>query len=533
VRALLSLGLVWVLPPYQLYITRHTLKDLFWSSRRTRIPATMSTAKKILGNTIVQIVGRAVMAVTSIVILKAISQFLSVEGYGMYTAVFEFLAFFGIAADFGLFTIGVREMGKGVRDKNFIVGNIFGMRLLTAILMMCLAVISVFLIPQYQGTFIPIGVAIASLSVFLSIMQGTTSSVLQVELKMQYATIGLVVGKVVSMLWMLATIYIFYKGAPGQGAFNQLMVAGVVGNLFAFVYTFLYAIKFARIRPQFAREYWKEILVGAFPYGIALILNMIYFRISSIMILFIKGPTELGFYGPPMRILEILNVIPVYFMNSVLPVLSRAVREDAKKAVRILQLAFNFMFLAGLPMAIGLYILAYPVIFLITQPEFLSQLDKGIYGSDVALQILVVSMFFSFLNSVFNYSLIALNKQGLLLWVNGGASILNFLVNLFVIPLWGFRGAALTSVCTEIFILICSWALARKYIAYRFDVLGLVKITFAGAVMGLVVFFLQEPSYYWFNMQNLNVIFLSVVGAVVYCSLVLLLKVVPKEVRGA
>ncbi|MFT7184318.1 MAG: O-antigen/teichoic acid export membrane protein, partial [Oceanicoccus sp.] len=71
----------------------------------------MSTAKKILSNTAIQVAGRAIMAVTSIVILKAISGFLSVEGYGMYKGVYDFLAFFGIIADLGLFTIAVREMG--------------------------------------------------------------------------------------------------------------------------------------------------------------------------------------------------------------------------------------------------------------------------------------------------------------------------------------------------------------------------------------------------------------------------------------
>jgi O-antigen/teichoic acid export membrane protein len=491
----------------------------------------MSTAKKILGNTVIQVLGRAVMAVVSIGILKAVSDFLSVDGYGQYTAVYEFLAFFGIAADFGLFTIGVREMSKGERDKNFIAGNIFGMRIFTAAITMALAVILAFVLPQYQGTFIPIGISIAAISVFLTILQGTVSSVLQVELKMEYATIGLVGGKVLSFLWMLAAIYYFYTGTPTQEAFDQLMIAGVVGNGFALLFTYRYAAKYAHLTPRYEKAYWKEIFKGAFPYGIALVFNMIYFRIDSVMLLFMKGSHELGYYGPAVRMLEILQVIPVYFMNSVLPVLSKALQEDSKKVERILTLSMNFLFMAALPVAIGIYMLAYPIIFLTTQPEFLSQLDKGIYGSDVALQILCIAMAISFNGSLYNYSLVALGKQSKLLWINAGAAVLNITLNLFVIPAWGFRGASWATVVTEIFILLISGTLVRRYLKYRVDWKTFAKTLFAAGMMAVIVELLKEPSYEWLGLQNLNVILLAGIGCFVYVGLLWVLKAFPEEVR--
>lgn len=495
----------------------------------------MSTAKKILGNTVIQVIGRAIMAVVSIGILKAVSGFLSVEGYGQYTAVYEFLAFFGIAADFGLFTIGVREMSKGERERDFVAGNIFGMRMVTAAVTMALAASLAFVLPQYQGTFIPIGISIAAFSVFLTILQGTVSSVLQVELKMEYATIGLVGGKVLSFGWMIAAIYFFYVGAPTQAAFNQLMIAGVVGNGFALAYTYYYATKYAHLKPRYEKEYWKEIFLGAFPYGIALVFNMIYFRIDSVMILFMKGPKELGYYGPAVRMLEILQVIPVYFMNSVLPVLSKSLREETSEAKakveRILTLCMNFLFMAALPVAIGIYLLAYPIIFLTTQPEFLSQLDKGVYGSDVALQILCVAMAISFNSSLYNYSLVALGKQAKLLWINAGASVFNIVVNLYVIPHWGFRGASWSTVATEILILLVSGTLVRRYLKYRLDWKTFGKVLLAAGSMALVVALLKEPSYHWLGLQNLNVIVLAGVGCFVYVGLLWVLKAFPEEVR--
>lgn len=478
-----------------------------------------------------QIAGRAVMAVTSVVILKAISNFLSVEGYGTYSAVYEYLAFFGIAADLGLFTIGVREMGKGVRPREFVAGNILGMRIATAVIALIVAVCAAFFIPAYQGTYIPVGIAIGSMAVFLSIMHGTISSVLQVEHKMQWSTLGLVGGKIFSMLWMLAVIYVFYT-EPNASAFYSLIFAGVLGNFFALIFTLYFAVRVVKLRPSYDKEYWREIFFTAFPYGAALVLNTIYFRIDSIMLLFMKGPHEVGLYGMPMRILEILSVIPVYFMNSVLPVLSRAMKEKTAEIGRMIQLSFDFLFMAAAPIVVGLFILAYPVIFLISSPEFLSKISEGYYGSDIAMQILVFAMLFSYLNSLFTYVLVAANKQALLLWINGAAAILNISANFYLIPRFGFRGAAVNTVLTEIFILIVCVVIARKFVEIRLNFRSFFKSFLAAGLMGAAVFYLKEPTYNLWGLQNLNVLLLGCVGALIYGGLIVAMGGVPKEFRG-
>ncbi len=491
----------------------------------------MSIAKKILGNTAIQIAGRAVMAVTSVVILKAISNFLGVEGYGTYTAVYEYLAFFGIAADLGLFTIGVREMGKGLRPREFIAGNIMGMRMVTAATAMMLSVMIAFLIPNYSETNIPVGVAIGSIAVFLSIMHGTVSSVLQVEHKMQWSTFGLVGGKLISMFWMLAVVYYFYIGDPSAAAFNNLIWAGVAGNGFALIFTIFFALRVVRFRPSFSMEYWREIFVSALPYGTALVLSTIYFRIDSIMLLFMKGPHEVGLYGMPMRILEILSVIPVYFMNSVLPILSKGLREKSSEVRRMIQLSFDFLFMCAAPIVVGLFVLAYPVIFLISSPEFLSRLSDGYYGSDIAMQILVFAMFFSFLNSLFSYTLVAANKQSILLWINGAAAIFNISANLIVIPAWGFRGAAVNTVVTEVLILCAACFFAKKHVDFKITFGTFIRTFFCAALMGTVVFFLKDPTYNLWGLQNFNVLLLGVIGAVIYGGLIFASGAIPVEFR--
>src|SRR5437016_3984489 len=124
----------------------------------------MSTARKILWNTIAQILGKVVTALLAIVTVKIITGYLGVAGYGEYTAAYEFLAFFSIVADLGLYTIGVREMAKDEKKVPMIMGNILTIRTVAAFLMIGVAIVSAFLIPKYQGTHIPIGVLLAGVA---------------------------------------------------------------------------------------------------------------------------------------------------------------------------------------------------------------------------------------------------------------------------------------------------------------------------------------------------------------------------------
>jgi O-antigen/teichoic acid export membrane protein len=79
----------------------------------------MSLARKILSNTASQVAGRFATAFLAVVVVKILTVYLGQSGYGQYATIYEFLAFFGAFADFGIFTIAVREMSrKGLTNKS-------------------------------------------------------------------------------------------------------------------------------------------------------------------------------------------------------------------------------------------------------------------------------------------------------------------------------------------------------------------------------------------------------------------------------
>lgn len=505
----------------------------------------MSIARKILENTFVQFGGKIITAVLSIFVLKMISGYLGTAGYGDYTTVYQYLAFFGIAADFGIFTITVKEMSKDTKKIPQILGNVMGLRTALALFTMGLAAIVVFLIPSYSDTVIPVGVLIATLATVFTLLNGTVSTVLQVYLKMQYATIGLIIGKIASVAYIAAVVYYMFTDDKMLG-FQHLLWAGVLGNFVMFVLTGYYASRYAKITYRFDYGYWKKIFITSLPYGVALVLNNIYFRLDVILMTLILphtktladgaasctadlcGDTEAGLYGVGMRFLEMLIIIPVYYMNSVLPVMTRFLEEQKEKVRLIIQYSFDFLVATAMPIMVGGFILAVPIIRLISDEAFVSG-AVHIFGADVAVRYLMFAMFFSFINALFGFTLVVLSRQIQLMYINAVAVLFNLLSNLAVIPYWGFRGAAATSIVSELIILIAAGWAVKKALHFKLEYGTFFKILLSSAIMGLFVTF----GFYW--MQNVWFIYqlalLVPLGGVVYAIMLLWTNAITPEMR--
>ncbi len=461
-----------------------------------------------------------------------LTYYLGKEGYGQYTTAFEFLAFFGIVADLGLFTIGVREMAKDEKKIPMIVGNILSVRTILCVIMVGIAIAAAYLTPKYQGTFIPLGVALVGIATALNILTSTVSTVLQVHLKMEYNSLASVLGKLIAVGYMTAVIFVFYPGSQVAGTgipagFYQLIWAGIAGNAVMLLITYYYSRKYTQIRYRLDKIFLKDVLLKALPYGIALVLSTIYFRIGSVLLSLMKEPGDVGIYGVPMRILEAVGIIPLYFMNAILPVLSRSLERKDGSHHKIIQYAFDFLVIGSVPIVAGTVVLAYPIVYLIARPEFLSNLSIGFYGSDITLQILIFALAFSFINSLFGFILVADNRQMKLLTRNAIGVLLTIVLSLLLIPQFGVRGAAFSSVVTEFYVAVASYMIAKRYIKFTISFKSTYKTIFSTLVMALVIYALRDFTYG--IMQNKNIFVLIPLGGVIYVGMLFLTKTITKE----
>lgn len=482
------------------------------------------TAQRILSNTAIQIFGKLLTAVISVIIIKYITALETIPGLeglpAEYKLIYTYLAFFGIIADFGLFTIAVREMSqaKDEEQQRNIMGNIFGMRLFTIVTAMSLAALFVFLIPSENYTLnVKYGVAIAAITTVFTMMASTTSSILQVQLKMTMPTIALMFGKLIMggyIIWVVKN----FTTLPN--AFYHLLYAGIFGSFFTFATTYFFTKRWFFFSPRYELQYWKKVFKEALPYGIAIILSTIYFKVDILFLSFFRDKSEIAIYGYPSSIIEMLAIFPIYFMNSTLPTLSRAFKESTEKAKTIISLAFQFIQLITFPLVIGGLVLARPIMQFIMNDEFLTGNVVGYYGADLAFQLLLLPTLFAFINTLFSFILIAGGEQGKLLKINLIGVIFNIIANLIFIPHYGFIAAGITTFFSELIIIVLTYRECQKRISFKLPKKTTLKTLFASLVMGLFVF-ISAPS--------ITIIPLVLIGALVFFLLLIPLRILNTE----
>lgn len=499
----------------------------------------MSTARKILGSTASQFAGKILVGLLSVVVIKLLTGYLTQAQYGEYNFIYDFLAVFGIVADLGLYTVAVREMSKDESKIPVLLGNVLTIRTVVGFFAMIVAIGVGFLLPIFSpelaGSPVPRGIAIASVTVLLAILNGTLTSVLQVHYKMKESAIALVIGKVFSIAYIAYAVLILFKGDEAHG-FYHVVAAGILGNLAMLAYTWWYTRRLCEIKYRFDWKLIHDVFVKALPYGLALMLSTIYFRLNTILLFNIKGSEEVAFYSVGMRLIESMTIISLYFMNSVLPVMTKAIESDASSATSdapkkdkhsvIIQNAFDFLCVMSFGMVAGGVVLAYPIIAIVSDPKYLSRLSQGIYGSDIGLQILLFALMFSFINTLFSFVLISVNKQKKLLWINIGAIVINLLLNVLFIPKYGFRGAAMTSVFAECYILVVTYTTSRKYLKFSLTLSNFWKIIGSAVVMGILVYLMRDPTYAL--MQNKNLVLLVPFGGAIYIGMLWMTGVISR-----
>ena len=490
----------------------------------------MSTARKIFWNTTAQFASKIVSSLLSILIIKLVTQYLGNQDtgpYGEYTTAFSYLSTFVIVADMGLFTVGVREMSKDKEKIPMIVGNIMAFRTIVAVLMIGIAIIISFFIPKYQGTHIPLAIMIASVSSVLNLLTSTISSVQQVHLKMQYNALSTIVEKVVNVICLLLVIYVMYPGNINDG-FNYLIWAGVAGDAAMFGMNYYFSRKLTPIRFRIDREFWRSVLITALPYGAALVLNNIYFNIGSILVSLIKNSQEAAVYNLPLRILENIGMLPAFLMNAVLPTLTRSLIAKDGSHKRIIQLSFDCLVMSSMPIIAGTIALSAPLVLLMSNAKYLTDLSKGYIGSDLILAILIIATAFSFVNMLFGYIIVADNHQNKLLIRNTFGALITLVLGLVVIPYFGVTGAAINNVIAEFYVAVASYFIAKHYVKFDIKLKNAFKTVFSAIVMGVSVYFLRGPTFLF--LRNANLLVLIPIGGIIYFGLLYATGAINQEV---
>ncbi len=232
-----------------------------------------------------------------------------------------------------------------------------------------------------------------------------------------------------------------------------------------------------------------EIIKQGWPFALLVGFSAIYNRIDVLLITFLKGYEQTGYYTAAYKIFDLLGFFPSVVSYTLFPFFAGLMSKNALYEVKAnLEKYFKLMLTAALPMAVGGTVLSSKLIALVAGPQYAPA--AGVLG------ILIWAPAILFIYIPANSLIISqLTKKALI--VTGANVILNTAGNLLLLPRYGIKAAAVMTVISELvqgsfyFYFIKKNITDFKFFSFAF------KPVLASAIMGLILWPLRAlPLFY-------------------------------------
>jgi O-antigen/teichoic acid export membrane protein len=465
----------------------------------------MSTVRTVAKHTSIQVVGKILGLTLSIVVIGLLTRYLQAEGYGNYTTVLAYLFFFTGFADLGLYVFTINELVKAP-DKSKLLSNIYGLRSTTGLFFLMLAVILVWFFPYPQ--LVKLGVVIAALSIYFALLDQISVAFYQTEMSMHRAAMAEVIGKALILTGTAVAVIL-------QLDLLAILIAMLAGMFFHFLINYLGVKRKIQVKFEYDLMTWRKIIAKTWPIAVYTIFVLIYFKSDTVLLSILRpievAQTEVGIYGAPYKILEVLIGFPPLLLGLVSPILAQAwVKGSKEKFQRVYQKTFDALSVVTWPMVMGGVILATPI---------LNLLAPGFPDSDKILQILILATGLIFWAHLPTFALVALDKQRQMMKFYLIAVVLALTGYIGLIPRFGYWAAAWVTVGVELFILLTASYMVFKTTRLEFSYTVFTKSLLAALVMGSVLYYTAQ----------LNIFLSIALGIIVYGVLSLLFKSIDKN----
>lgn len=387
--------------------------------------------KRLMVNTGVQILGKAITVSTTLLTTGILTRKLGIDAYGNFLLITSILVFFDSLADFGTTTIGVREASKieGSKSEDNRIklwSSVAMLRIVMAIISFGLATIFVFVWPDLKE--IRVEAILAWAMILFTSVAGSLGIVWQTKLKLEIK----VVVEVMFPLVFLIGLWLNRGDITLKWVFSMYLVARIISLVWAW-----WLGKGNLNIKTIDKEIIINILKMSWPMGVYMLVFSTYDRaVDSLMIKNFLGSSEVAWYGLAYKIYGVL-IQPAYFLVSGLfPLLSA--KKSQKEAFK---LGFWGLLFGGIMMVIGTRFFASWMIITLAGEEYLASVE--------VLRILAFSLFFSYLGHLFGFTLVSRDGQKEILGLGLIALVFNLVGNIIAIPRFGVSGAAVVTVMTE------------------------------------------------------------------------------------
>ncbi len=383
------------------------------------------TKKKVFANISWALGGKMINILSTLIVGIFVARYLGPERFGILSYVMSYVTLFTIAASFGTPQILIRELSKGDRDPDIILGSTFTVRITMAIVTIILIIITVILFEDDTFT----QWAIISFSIVL-IVQATDiiKDFFISELKNEYIIKSEIIRTIISATIKLLLLYF-------KASLLSFIIVNILDYFIIAISQFFFYKKYysRKITWKFDKKEARYLLKESVPLLLSGVAIIIYQKIGQIMVRNMIDNSALGQYSIAIKYVSFLMFFPILISNTVTPLLvkEKTVSEE-KYNFRIQQfsdtLFWGTIILSGIISLVSVFVI-----------RLLYGLEYAEAG--IILRILIWSPAITSLSISSGQWIIinGLQKYAVIRNILGAVS--NVILNLYLIPKFGVMGA--------------------------------------------------------------------------------------------
>jgi O-antigen/teichoic acid export membrane protein len=463
--------------------------------------------KIVFKNTLFSTFGSLTLKFINFIFSVYVIRRLGDDRYGQYATILAFVSLFQIFAEFGMTQYVLREVARDHSKAQSLFWDLVAVRFFLAILsIIVLTVAASFM--DYSPILI-LGVFMYTCMYLLSSIQSPLEALLTAYERFDIVSLMSIAGQIVYVIF--GTIFLL----SGE-SFLWLIIAGFIGLLPPITIGIWATLKnkILRLHPEFSPRSWIHLVKAGLPFGISSLTLSITFSADTVILSKNFPPEMVGWYRVAYDLVFTLLFFSRGFKDAIIPSLSRIHAIDANEIGRWYHRAVRVFTLISLPMVVGGMVLAQEIILFLYKEEYLPSVN--------AFQILAWDMPFvlyaSFCGNV--TTIIRQERRAARIFTFNAA--FNILANLLIIPRFGYIGASVVTVLTDLISATQFYLFLRKDLYIPNFLSLIIRTMIAATVMGLVVWLVP-----------LNNLFLSAgMGVLIYFLLVLLLRIPDQFERG-
>jgi len=458
----------------------------------------MNVAQNVAKNAVVLAVSYAIESILNFFLLIYIARYLGEEEFGIYSYALSLTSIFIIFTGLGANNLLIREIARNKEHAGRYLANIIAIKFPLSIV----SIILVYLVTEILNSSFVTKYTILIFTIYMVLSSFATlfRSLFQAYEIMEYDAF---IGIIEKLSLLLLILFAFSKGY----GLIELAYIYVISALISMTLSIsLILKKLSKTQYSVDISLCKSLIIESIPFGLNALFGILFFRIDTIMLSALKNDAQVGIYNAAYNPLLALGVVPSVFVAAIYPVMSRTFMSSKNSLDIITKLSSKYMALLGFPIAMGCIILADKFIKLLYADQFSSSI--------VAFQILAFFIPLRWISSITGTFLTSTNRQSFRTLSVGLSAILNIILNAILIPHFGYIGASISTVISEIFLYFIIIYYINKLHKKLEIHCSFIKPLAASLIMGIFIYLIRDA----------NLFLLIVLAGIIYFIILMLMK---------